>query len=188
MRDSGIGTVSNSFCLGKLTRYVCSEATDDLNMTCVTQAVRCKPMSGLMAQTFCSRWNRRCGSSSLGEGCVEDERGCGLTPDSGRGEAALETTEAGEAAGSGLVLAFFFGASLEEESASAVALPLPSGWAWAPEGSREGGAEEPGFKPCKVSMPALEAPGVRGVTGVAGVAVVAERAAEGIAEPPAGAV
>ena len=97
----------------------------------------------------------------------------------------METTEAGEAAGSDL--AFFLGASLPEEAASAVGL--------APEGSREGGAEE-AFMPCKVSRPALasalEAPGVPGVAGVAGrkeraVEDGGARAAEGAAEP-AGAV
>ena len=75
MSDSGIGMASNCFCLGKLTMYLFSEATDDLKMICLTQAVRCWPMSGLMTSIFCSMWYRGCGSSSLGEDCVEDERG-----------------------------------------------------------------------------------------------------------------
>ena len=179
-------------------------------MTSRTQAVRCMPMSGLKAKTFCSKWYRGCGS----RGETGRNRRW-LPPDSARGEAALETTEAGESAL--LVLAFLGGGpealrltrSARRRAGSALPLPLPSAAASAsglpltlpsvveagpagafateaPEAGAfateapEAGAEEPLLLPNKVSRPALLE--VPGVTGVTGVRGW-ERPAE-----PAGAV
>ena len=99
----------------------------------------------------------------------------------------METTEAGEAEGCGLSLGFFFGTSLLEaleECVSAVSLPSVRAWAM-PWVKRPPSREEGGINPCKESTPARD---VTGVSDVAGVVSVVERAAEGIPEPPEGAV
>ena len=149
----------------------------------------CLLASSTKAKTFCLTWNLGCGQASAGSGGVGGCIGSGLVAESGRGEAALETTEAGEAGGCGLGLDFFFAPSVEAP-ASAAALPsragrkaraLPSACAPEEEGASR---EEGGFRPCRVSRPGrgVMTPG-RGVVGVPGAA---ERAGADVeAEPPA---